>query len=61
MRVKISLINNYMHLFSWKIETKYWRKKLSKPIEICFELLVLLLGNPFAKPFFSFYKIINNG
>ena len=61
MSVKISLINNYMHLFSWEIATKYWRKKLSKPIEICFVLLVLLLGNPFAKPCISSYKIRNNG
>ena len=59
MSVKISLINIYIHLFSWKIETKYWKKKLS--IEICFVLLVLLLGNPFAKPCISSYKIRNNG
>ena len=61
MSVKISRINNWMYLFSWKIETKYWNKKLSKPIEICFVLLVLLLDNPFAKPCIFSYKIRNNG
>ena len=28
MSVQISLINNHMHLFSWEIATKYWRKKI---------------------------------
>ena len=60
MSDKISWINNYMYLFSWEIEKKYW-KKISKPIKICFVPLVLLLGNPFAKPCISYYKTRYNG
>ena len=41
--------------------SKFLGFSISKPIEICFVLLVLLLGNPFAKPCISYYKTRNNG